>query len=100
MEEKDINTYLNAKRQRKYSTLLSTLSGLMLLSLIFLETMQIQHDSTIVLAIFSFIFLIASQGPSSLVTQSRADLLAVIERQISRDPNALQILANRKSPSA
>ncbi len=100
MEEKDINIYLNAKRQRKYSTLLCALSGTMLLALISLEAMQIQHDSTIVLATFSFVLLIASQGPSSLVTQSRADLLDVIERQISKDPSALQILATRKSSSA
>lgn len=97
MEEKDINIYLNAKRQRKYSTLLCALSGLILLTLISLEVMQIQHDSTIMLATFSFILLISSQGPSFFVTQSKDDLLAVIERQISRDPSALQILAEKKS---
>lgn len=97
MNEKDIKTYLKAKKEEFASKVLVALSMLCVVSIIVLDALVIEHDYTIVLACFSSVFLLGSVGSSRWVTVSRSELLSILKKQIDSDPEALQLMAKIRS---
>ncbi len=100
MIEKDIDKFLKAKKEQLAIDILMFCSLATISSLILLEAMSIEHDHTILLAIFSMIFLMSAMGSSRWVTISRSDLLDIIRRQIDSDAEALVTIAEKRKQNS
>jgi hypothetical protein len=97
MDSKDIDAFIKAKKEQTRAELLGIAALLPLALLMFIEASDIETRFTFPLIMFVFILLVTSQGASRSVSVSRRELVAIIERQINRDPAALQLLAEKRA---
>lgn len=95
IEEKDIELYLKAKKDRLAIDILLVLSSLCLGVLIYLEATNSKHDLTILLATISVVLSLSAFGKSRWVSVSRNDLVNCLGRVISNDSGALKIIASK-----
>lgn len=96
LEEKDVETFIKAKRDQLAIDLLLVLAVASLAALVVLEALAISHDYTLVLATASTVLVGAATGQSRWVSVSRSQLVQTLERIINRDSEALEILARKK----
>ena len=96
VDEKDVEVFIKAKRDQFATDVLMGLSFFALSSLIVLEAIGRPHDYTILLATLSAVFMAASTGKSRWVAVSRDELIDSLERTINSDPEALEMLAEKR----
>jgi hypothetical protein len=98
MDQRDLDTYLRARRQQRLSTTLSILAlvlgvvaGALLLSGVGSPVVK-----GVLLGSIGGAFLAKSELPLYSAVVSRQALLRIIENQIGRDPEALIYLAGKR----
>ncbi len=96
IDEKDIDLYLKAKKDRLAIEILSGLSIVFLAVLVFFEAADIYQEYTVLLAVTSVVLSASAFGKSRWVSVSRTDLLKAMERMVNSDAEALRIIANKK----
>ncbi|RYY73044.1 MAG: hypothetical protein EOO52_19425 [Gammaproteobacteria bacterium] len=97
INEKDLETFLRAKKDAFAVKVLMSLSGVSLGILIFLEVTQVTNNYTILLATVSAVLMGSSAGANQWVSVSRAQLIETLENIIHSDPEALKLLATHRS---
>lgn len=96
IDEKDIVTYLKAKKDQRILNIYAVLASVALGVLIFLEATGVEHNYTILLATLSFVFSASSFSGGARGVVSRKELLNLIGRIISSDSSALQRIAIKR----
>lgn len=100
MDEKDIEVFLQAKRENIYTRVYAVLAIALLVLLIFMETIRFYDEYTIVVASIAVMVAACIGSPSRMVKVTRVQLLEIIEKQINRDEKALQLLVRKQSSDA
>lgn len=95
MNEEDIDTFLRAKRETRFTYLYSSLALFFMAMIIFMEVTHTFQEWTILIVTLAMLSAAAIPGPSRGVTVSRSKLMDIIERQINSDPELLKMLADR-----
>ena len=98
MEDKDIDAFIKAKKELAISELLTVATMLPLAVLMFINGSGIGSQFEFPLIMLAFCLLVFSHGSSKWVAITRRQLIDIIERQINRDPVALQRLATKQEP--
>lgn len=97
MYEKEIDIYLDAKRQLKVRKMILTLCVVMLIVFVGLRLMDFSHVYLDIAILSVFIAgLLNADGGSLITYASKSKLLKIIERQINSDPTAIQYIASKK----
>jgi len=96
--EKEIDTYLNAKRQLKIRRAIAILCILMLIIFICLRVFSVNNLYLDIAVVSVFVgALVNADGGSYSTYVSKSKLLKIIERQINNDPEAIKYIASKKT---
>lgn len=96
VEEKDVDTFIKAKKDQLAIDILQGLSLASLTVLIALEALQVTSNYTICLATLTAVFMLGAMGQSKWVAISRSQLIETLERIINTDSEALKMLAEKR----
>lgn len=100
IQEKDVDTFIKAKKDQLAINILQGLSLLSLTVLIVLEALQLTRDYTILLATISSASMGGAMGQSRWLAVSRGKLIETLERIINNNPEGLKILAEKRKSAA
>ncbi|MBL4822791.1 MAG: hypothetical protein JKX90_04615 [Colwellia sp.] len=98
INEKDIDLYLEAKRQSKVRINILILCVLMLIIWIGLRFFGVNNTTLDIAAVSIFIgVLVNADGGSFISFIPKLKLLEIIERQINSDPEAIKYVASKNT---
>ena len=98
IHEKDIDLYLEAKRQSKVRRNILILCILMLIIWIGLRFFGVNNTSLDIAVVSIFIGgLVNADGGSFISFVTKSKLLDIIERQINSDPEAIKYVASKNT---
>lgn len=100
IQEKDVDTFIKAKKDQLAINILQGLSLLSLTVLIILEALQLTRDYTILLATISSVAMGGAMGQSRWLAVSRCKLIETLEGIINNSPEGLKILAEKRRSAA